>query len=143
MLAWGTHWAGSGPGPISSLAYVDGVVAYTRSLPSWPRFTIGAPMYGLDWTTGSPTSMPAHALQYSAVLSLIQSVGATPQRDPESKEMTFTYTDLAGAQHRVWYMDARSVLYILRSARARGLAVGLWRLGREDQSLWSSVPALG
>ena len=35
-------------------------------------------------------------------------------------------------------MDAQSVLDMLRIARHAGFQVGLWRLGSEDQSLWSS-----
>ena len=57
-----------------------------------------------------------------------------------SGELTFTYTDAAGVAHRVWYLDAHAVLAMLRIGREHGLAVGLWRLGGEDQSLWSSPP---
>jgi len=35
-------------------------------------------------------------------------------------------------------MDAQSVADRLWIAREHGLAVGVWRLGGEDQSLWSS-----
>jgi spore germination protein YaaH len=52
--------------------------------------------------------------------------------------MTFAYAGPAGEAHRVWYMDARSVLDVLAIARAGGLRGGLWRLGEEEQSMWSS-----
>ncbi len=72
-----------------------------------------------------------------ASLALAQTVGATPVRDPSSGEMAFSYT-LAGVPHRVWYMDARAILERIRIARRYGLAAGVWRLGEEDQALWSS-----
>ena len=72
-----------------------------------------------------------------ASLALAQSAGATPVRDPASGEMTFAYTR-AGVSHRVWYLDAHAILDRLRIARQYGLAAGVWRLGEEDQALWSS-----
>ncbi len=136
VMGWGAHWAGSQPGPIAPLAYVSAVAQYLRSLPNASRFVLGAPMYGLDWAgEGGPGTL-ATAYQYSGVLALVGSVGATPVRDPASGELTFAYTSPDGVAHTVWYMDARTVLDILSIAHANGLAVGLWRLGREDQALW-------
>jgi spore germination protein YaaH len=138
VMAWGTHWAGSSPGAIATLSYVSAVARYVKSLPSASRFVLGAPMYGLDWAgAGGPGDMAA-AYQYSGVLALAHSVGATPKRDPASGELTFAYTSADGVAHTVWYMDARSVLDTLSIARANGLAGGLWRLGREDQALWQA-----
>lgn len=143
VLAWGTHWEGSTPGPISSLGYVEGVARYVSSLPNASRFVLGAPMYGLDWPEQGGSTAPAKAYQYSDVLALQRSVGATPTRDHASGEMTFGYTTAVGVPHQVWYLDAHSVAQILRVGRADGLAVGLWRLGREDQRLWSSSTVVG
>ncbi len=144
VLAWGAHWEGSPPGPLAPLSYVAAVARYVSSLPSRSRFVIGAPMYGLDWedgpasaAAGAGMNVGASAYQYSSIRALQRSVGAAAQRDPASGELTFAYTT-AGATHRVWYMDARSVLDVLAIARASGLRLGLWRLGEEDQSLWSS-----
>ncbi len=139
VLAWGTHWEGSAPGPISSLGYVEGVARYVASLPNASRFVLGAPMYGLDWSGEGGPGSRAKALQYSDALALERLVGATPTRDPGSGEMSFSYTTAAGIPHRVWYLDAHSVAQILRVGRKDGLGVGLWRLGREDQRLWSSA----
>lgn len=139
VLAWGTHWAGSMPGPIAPLAWVSAVARYVRSLPSASRFVLGAPMYGLDWAGEGGPGNVANALQYSGAVALVHSVGATPTRDPASGELTFGYVSPEGVAHTVWYMDARSVLDILNVARANGLTGGLWRLGREDQALWRAA----
>jgi spore germination protein YaaH len=172
VMAWGAHWEGSGPGPLAPLAFVRGVARYVASLPYARRFVLGVPMYGLDWpvshggsgsTAGSPRGaggVPAHAvrdprrdrragghgravaLQYAEVGALVRSVGAAPVRDPSSGEMTFSYS-LSGVAHRVWYMDARAILARLQIARRYGLAAGVWRLGEEDQELWTSLSAGG
>ncbi len=137
VVAWGTHWAGSAPGPIAPLSFVEGVAHYVSSLPHAKRFVLGVPMYGLDWTEGSSTAEPAAAYQYSEIVALARKVGAVPQRDRSSDELTFAYTR-GGLTHRVWYMDAKAIEDRLRVGRELGLGVGLWRLGREPQALWSS-----
>jgi spore germination protein YaaH len=43
-----------------------------------------------------------------------------------------------GVAHGVWSMVSQSVAALLRIARTHGLATGVWRLGEEDQNLWSS-----
>jgi spore germination protein len=136
VMAWGAHWEGSGPGPIAPLHYVQGVARFAASLPYARRFVLGVPLYGLDWPiAGEPRR--ATALQDAGVLALAHSVGAVPVRDPASGELTFAYTR-AGVTHRVWYMDACAILDRLQIARRYGLAAGLWRLGEEDQALWSA-----
>jgi spore germination protein len=141
VMAWGTHWEGSAPGPIAPLPFVAAVAAHVASLPDADRFVLGAPLYGLDWPVGGDRSHPATALRDEAVLALARSSDATPARDRAVDELTFAYTR-AGVEHRVWYLDARAVADRLRIARRYGLAVGVWRLGGEDQALWSSAPVI-
>ncbi len=146
VMAWGAHWAGSQPGAISTLPFVNAVVSFLATLPERSRFVIGTPMYGLDWAgagaTGQPLSSapaaPASAYQYSRVVALAHSVGAHAVRDPVSGELSFSYASAGGVPHQVWYLDAQSILDVLGIARHAGFQVGLWRLGSEDQSLWSS-----
>lgn len=137
VMAWGAHWEGSGPGPIAPLSFVRGVARYVSSLPYARRFVLGVPMYGLDWPTPGAHLRRASASQYAGMLALAQSVGATPVRDPSSGELTFSYVR-AGVTHRVWYMDAHAILERIAIARSYGLPAGVWRLGEEDQALWSS-----
>jgi spore germination protein YaaH len=144
VMAWGTHWEGSAAGPIAPLSFVAGVARYVATLAHAARFVLGAPMYGLDWPAGGGVSSrrpPATALRNASVLALAHSVGATPRRERAVDEMTFAYTR-AGVTHRVWYMDAQAVADRLRIARAHGLTAGVWRLGGEDQGLWSSAPVV-
>ncbi len=137
VLGWGAHWEGSGPGPIAPLPWVRQVVAHIASLPYARRFVLGEPLYGLDWAAGQR----ATALQFSGIARLAHAAGARPLRDRSADELTFAYQS-HGVAHRVWYLDARAVLDRLKIARAAGLAVGIWRLGREDQALWAATSVL-
>lgn len=142
VIAWGTHWAGSLPGPIGSLPFVREVAAYVASLPNKRKFVLGVPMYGLDWPAGGGPEHQATAYQYNGVVALAHSVGAVALRDPVSDEMGFSY-QRAGVAHQVWYLDAQAVVDRLRVARAYGLGAGLWRLGSEAQGIWGSHTVAG
>jgi spore germination protein YaaH len=158
VLGWGAHWEGSAAGPLAPLPWVRQVIAYIASLPNARRFVLGEPMYGLDWASGgtaantssgattaggaaTATAVPATALQFSGVVALAHSVGAKPLRDRSADELTFAYQS-DGVEHRVWYLDSRALLDRFKLARAAGLAVGVWRLGREDQALWAAPSVL-
>ncbi len=137
VLAWGAHWEGSAPGPIAPLGAASETAAYLASLPNASRFVLGAPMYGLDWAAGGGRANPATAYQYSGVVSLAHAVHAHVRRDPASAELNFNYTDAEGVAHEVWSMDGQAVAALLRIAHTHGLATGVWRLGEEDQAVWS------
>jgi spore germination protein YaaH len=138
VLAWGAHWEGSAPGPIAPLAAASATAAYLASLPNASRFVLGAPMYGLDWVDGGGPAHPGVAYQYDGIVALAHAERAVVRRDPSSAELTFDYTGAEGAPHEVWSMDATAVAALMRIAHAHGLATGLWRLGEEDQRVWSS-----
>jgi spore germination protein YaaH len=138
VLAWGAHWEGSAPGPIAPLAAASATAAYLASLPNASRFVLGAPMYGLDWADSGGPADPGVAYQYTGIVALAHAEHAVVRRDPGSAELTFGYTGVEGAPHEVWSMDATAVAALLRIAHAHGLATGLWRLGEEDQRVWSS-----
>jgi spore germination protein len=138
VLAWGAHWEGSAPGAIAPLSTAAATASYLASLPDASHFVLGAPMYGLDWPAGGGPAHPATAYQYANVVALAHAEHAHVRRDPASGELTFEYIDAAGVVHQVWYMDTTAVLALLRIASQHGLATGLWRLGEEDQTIWSS-----
>lgn len=138
VLAWGAHWQDSSPGPIAPLPAASATAAYLASLPNASRFVLGAPMYGLDWAEGGGPAHPASAAQYANIVTLAHSEHAVVRTDPASGELTFDYTDAAGVAHEVWCMDSTAVVALLRIAHEHHLATGLWRLGEEDQTLWSS-----
>jgi spore germination protein YaaH len=145
VMAWGAHWEGSAPGPIAPLSWVRQVARFVASLPYARRFVLGVAMYGLDWRVRQAAKGGVRAVghgvagQYASIAALAAQVGARPRRDPRSGELTFDYASANGVRHQVWYADARAVAASLRAGRDAGLHVGVWRLGSEDQALWSAL----
>jgi spore germination protein len=116
---------------------VQHVVSYVNTLPDRQKYVMGTPLYGMDWANGGATANPAKALEWSDVAALAASVGAAPSVHPTAREVTFSYTDAAGAKHEVWAASAATALERMRMFKANGYGIGVWRLGQEDQSLWN------
>jgi spore germination protein YaaH len=137
VMAWGIHWSTSAPGPIADMPWVKRVVAYVNTLPNRHKYVMGAPLYGMDWVGNGGPANPATALEWSKVTALARSVGAGLSFDPIAREAHFSYTDAQGRPHQVWALSAAAVAERVALFRANGYHVGFWRLGEEDQALWS------
>jgi spore germination protein len=133
VMAWDLHWATSPAGPISDVTWVAKIVNYILTVPNPGRFIIGTQLYGFDWPLGGR----ATPLEDDGIQALRAQVGATAIWDPVAQEPYFTYTDGSGTPHSVYYANASSVGARFAVARARGLGVGMWRLGSEDQTMWN------
>jgi spore germination protein YaaH len=138
VMNWGWHWSTSEPGPVDDIELSRKVADYVASMPNAARFVLGTNLYGMDWPNGGGPANKATALEYADVRALISRYGATPALDPTADAWTFSYTDGAGTRHDVWYPDAATVGRRVQLARNRGLGIGFWRLGEEDQNLWSN-----
>jgi spore germination protein YaaH len=136
VMNWGLHWAVSGPGAIDELPWAREVADYVATMPNKRKFVLGTAMYGYDWPNGGGPSNPATPLEHSEMMQLVARVGATPQLDPTAYAWHFSYREPNGTPHEVWFGDATSIAARVRLARERGLGIGLWRLGSEDQRLW-------
>ncbi len=107
-------------------------------MPDPSRFIMGTQLYAMDWASGGGAAHPADSYEYQDAIAKAATMGATPRLDAPTDAMTFSYTGADGAPHAVWYSDATTVLHRLQVASDRGIGFGVWRLGREDQALWSS-----
>jgi spore germination protein YaaH len=137
VMNWGWHWSTSTPGAPDDMEMSRLVADYVASMPNRPRFVLGTNMYGLDWPAGGGPSHTAAALEHADVQALLARYGATPALDPVSDSWSFAYTDAAGVPHEVWYPDAATIARRVQLARDRGLGIGFWRLGEEDQGVWA------
>ena len=138
VMAWGVHWLTSPAGQLSPLTWLQGSAAYAASMPNADRFVMGAAMYGIDWPAGSSATRPGTALEYDDMQALIAAKGAVPQRDPGSGELFFQYTDASGVVHDVRYLDMETIQAKHQAFAAGGIRqTFLWRLGDEDQRIWT------
>jgi len=136
VMNWGWHWSTSAPGAPDDMEMCRRVADYVATMPNKERFVLATHMYGMDWPAGGGPAHTAAALEYADVQALIARYGATPVLDPVSDAWTFSYTDSAGVGHEVWYPDAATIARRVTLARDRGLGIGFWRLGEEDQRVW-------
>ncbi len=141
VMDWGYHWVTSGPGSIDEYNWFSQVAKYTATMPNLHKFVLAMPLYGVDWPNGGGPSSPGTALQYSEITSLIASLGITPQWDNSSQSPHFSYS-ASGVQHQVWYVNQHSLEVRSGLASSLGMKLGLWRLGKEDQTIWQ-LPLLG
>lgn len=136
VMAYDYSSAGSRPGAIAPLAWVEKVVKLAATLIPRDRIALGLPTYGYDWTAGASGA----PVQWADVAALVGSTGAQPQWDPASSAPWLRYRDGHGRAHTVWYEDARSLAAKLGVAQRYGLTrVVLWRLGGEDPEIWPAL----
>ncbi|HEX5192839.1 MAG TPA: glycosyl hydrolase family 18 protein [Solirubrobacteraceae bacterium] len=138
VMAWGLHWATSAPGSQDDITWVRQVLSYVASLPDHAKFIAGFNLYAMDWPDGGGAAHPAATYEYSVALARLAQYGASATRDAASDSMTAGYTDAQGATHVVWFENAATEADRIQLAQTDGLGgVAFWRLGTEDQSLWS------
>jgi spore germination protein YaaH len=135
VMNWGWHWTTSEPGPSDEIANATKVADYVATMPNKSRFVLGAPLYAQDWPNGGGASSPSVPIEYGDLLGIIARYGGTPVLDSFSNTWHYTYRDAAGT-HDVWFGDATTIANRVRLAKSRGLGIGFWRLGREDQRVW-------
>jgi spore germination protein YaaH len=138
VMAWDLHWSTSAPGSLDSMPWLEQVANYVSSLGNPARFIFGISLYGMDWPGDGGTANPGVAYEYSGIMSLAASVGASPTLDPTTDSEYFTYTDSSGVTHQVWFSNAQTEGDRITLAQSHGFGIGVWHLGEEDQTLWSN-----
>jgi spore germination protein YaaH len=138
VMGWGVHWSQSAPGAQDDIAWVRGVADYVATMPEPSKWVMGTMLYGMDWASGGTGT----ALDYAQVQSLATNTGIAPVYVPEKDSYKLAYKDATGVPHELWYSDAGAVGNRVALARERGLGVGFWRLGQEDERVWQN-PSLG
>jgi spore germination protein YaaH len=136
VMAWGIHWATSGPGPQDDFTWVRKVADYVSTMPMRQKWVMGTMLYGMDWANGGGAANPGTGRHYSEIQALIARTGARPEFDPTRNAWVVRYSE-NGASHELWYSDANAVGDRMALARDRGMGVGFWRIGQEDEGIWS------
>ena len=89
---------------------------------------------GYDW----PENSQGKSVTYQEAIELAQEYKSKIIFNPESANLTFTYTDQSKIKHKVFFTDAATNFNVIRMADdwATG-GVALWRLGSEDSRIWT------
>jgi cellulose synthase/poly-beta-1,6-N-acetylglucosamine synthase-like glycosyltransferase/peptidoglycan/xylan/chitin deacetylase (PgdA/CDA1 family)/spore germination protein YaaH len=137
VMAYDQHYPASRPGPIASRSWVD--ESLDEMLPRLPadRVVVVLGSYGYDWPLTEPPPR-AEDLSFRQVMDLARAADAQPVFEEQLENGHFAYKDGSGNTHDVWFQDALATWNQVISLQKRHLTrVGLWRLGTEDETLWS------
>lgn len=131
LMAYDWHWETGPAGPIGPADWVDRVIRYAVTQVPRDKLVLGVGLFGYDW--GGPRTQ---VLTWRQITEQAQVRRSDELWDVASQSPHLAY-EQGGARHEVWYENARSVREKLRLASAHQVSgVALWRLGREDPSIW-------
>lgn len=134
LMAYDEHYSGSVPGDISSQKWIERILDETvKEIPS-NKIILCIAGYGYDWQQNSQGT----TVSYNEAIALAKQYGATIKFNDNSYNNSFSYLDGNGKEHKVYFADAATNFNTIRFADEYGVAgTALWRLGSEDQRLWS------
>jgi peptidoglycan-N-acetylglucosamine deacetylase len=153
LMNYDEHQTTSDPGPIASQDwFVDNLTRVLKIVPK-KKLICAVGNYGYDWTLSNPPAPKkgSHKEPVKPEVLLTEDfpVAEAWQRasdadadldlDDDSLNPHFEYIDEdTNQRHVVWFLDGVTMLNQMRAARQLGLTTfALWRLGWEDNSMWS------
>lgn len=134
---WGyTYGPPMAVAPINS---VKNVVEYALTRIPANKIFLGIPNYGYDWTLPFiKGSSRARSISNIEAVELAKRYGKDILFDEFSQTPHFNYTDENGAEHEVWFEDARSMNAKYKLIEEYNLTgAGFWNLMRPFRSNWS------
>jgi spore germination protein len=132
------------PMAVAPIPKVKEVVDYALEEISSTKIFMGVPTYGYNWTLPYVAgTTKAKSLSSVAATELAANVRASIEYDPVAQSPHFSYRDMDGKVHEVWFEDARSIQAKLDLASLSNLrGIGYWNLMREFPQNWLVLNAL-
>lgn len=133
LMAYDEHFGTSVPGAISSQKWIEKVLDEASKEISPSKIILCFAGYGYDWSK----NMEAKNLTYQQALSNAKQFNSVIDFNNDTYNNNYTYTD-NNVKHEVYFTDAATNFNTIRFADEYGTAgTALWRLGSEDDRLWS------
>jgi len=133
---WG--YSGGPPLAVSPLPNVREVVEYALTEMPASKIVLGQNLYGYDWTLPyEPGGDYARAVSPQRAIAIARENNAAIQYDTTAQAPFFNYTAADGAQHEVWFEDARSIqakFDLIKELDLRGISY--WKLGLSFPQNW-------
>ncbi len=104
---WG--WIGGPPMAIAPINQVRRTLDYAVTQIPREKILQGVPFYGYNWQLPDTPENVAVPVNLVEVYSLAYRFRASINYDPVAQAPWFRYTDASGANHEVWFEDARSI----------------------------------
>jgi hypothetical protein len=141
VMAYDQHYPSSMPGPISGKKWFDDSVQQALQRVPKDRIVVALGGYCYDWTVmlGAP---PAEGLSFREAMDRARAANAMVEFERDAENARFGYSDGEQRVHEVWCQDALSAWNQTALLHELGLSrVALWRLGTEDETMWTFLNA--
>lgn len=134
LMAYDEHYSSSVPGAVSSQHWIEKVLDETaKEVPS-EKIIVCIAGYGYDWANGEE----AVTVTYQQALANAKRFNAAIDFNNDTYNNEYRYTDADSVKHTVYFADAATNFNTIRFADEYGTAgTALWRLGSEDERLWT------
>jgi len=133
---WG--YSGGPPLPVSPINEVEKVLRYALTQIPASKIMMGQNLYGYDWKLPFVQGGEfATAVSPQRAIEIAKQNNAEILYDNTAQAPYFDYIDNTGAQHRVWFEDARSIqakFNLLKNLGLRGISY--WKLGLPFPQNW-------
>jgi peptidoglycan-N-acetylglucosamine deacetylase len=134
LMAYNQHWSGSASGEICEQRWVEKVLDQATKKIQSEKIILCLAGYGYDWKEGSEGVV----VKYPEALSLALNSKAVIDFNDDTYNSYFEYTDQDSAYHEVYFVDAASTFNTMRLADEMETGgTALWRLGSEDERMWT------
>jgi spore germination protein YaaH len=136
VMLYDQHWSRARPGPIADPDWVRRWLAVRVAEGGAARVVAGLPVYGYQW---SPDSTKAAAtVGFDDARRISAQAGIRLVRDSASATLHAT----SAGKWDIWIPDAVLLERLVRVTGDLGVRrVALWRLGLEDDAIWSGILA--
>lgn len=132
---WG--WQGGPPQAVSPIDQVKRVIQYAKSQMPANKIMMGQNLYGFDWPLPFRPGNMAKAISSVAAVALARTYNTAISYDYTAQAPHFTYRDAQGAQHEVWFEDARSVQAKFNLIKEQGIrGISYWKIGLPFPQNW-------
>ncbi len=133
IMAYDYHYAGSEPGPVAPVKWVESALASFLKKTDPSKIILAIPAYGYDWAQGEE----GQDITYQEAMVTAKESEGNIDFDDDNYNLYFKYYDDDDVPHDVWFTDAGTCFNLMRSAADFQTAgVALWRLGDEDPRIW-------
>lgn len=130
------------PLPVAPANEVERVLRYATSVIPTQKILMGMPNYGYDWRLPYQQGTAARVVSNSEAVDLAFRVGAQIMYDQTAEAPYFNYY-AEGAEHIVWFDDARSINARLRFINQYNLGgASYWTINRFFRPNWTVLDSL-
>jgi cellulose synthase/poly-beta-1,6-N-acetylglucosamine synthase-like glycosyltransferase/peptidoglycan/xylan/chitin deacetylase (PgdA/CDA1 family)/spore germination protein YaaH len=147
LMNYDQHEETGGPGPIAAQDWFENNLRRVLKVVPKEKLICSIGNYGYDWTMSLPAKgkhgaakvLNADDISVQDGWQAASDANADVRLAGDELNPHFAYDDEDNhVRHQVWMLDAVTALNELRAARQMGVqTIALWRLGREDPSIWS------